>query len=51
MKFLYYVFINGSWFECEYDLYLKHYGKKYKSPFNVLDDLNNGKIKVEEPKK
>ena len=51
MKFLYYIFINGLWFECEYDLYLKHYGKKYKSPFNVLDDLNNGKIKVEEPKK
>lgn len=49
MNFRYYVFSGSSWFECKYDRYVKWNGKKYKSPFNVLDDLNSGKIQVEEP--
>lgn len=48
MDFRYYIFSGDSWVECRYDAYSKWNGKKYRSVFNVLDDLNNGKIKVEE---
>lgn len=51
MNFRYYIFSGNSWFECGCDLYSDWKGKKYKSSFNVLDDLNSGKIEVEEPKK
>lgn len=50
MNFRYYIFSGTSWVECRYDAYSKWNGKKYKSPYNVLDDLNSGKIQVEEPK-
>ena len=51
MNFRYYIFSGDSWVECKYDTYSNWKGKKYRSPFNVLDDLNSGKIEVEEPKK
>lgn len=51
MNFRYYIFSGDSWVECGYDAYSKWKGKKYRSPLNVLDDLNSGKIEVEEPKK
>lgn len=51
MNFRYYIFRGDSWVECGYNSYSSWKGQKYKSPYNVLNDLNNGKIKVEEPKK
>ena len=51
MNFRYYIFSGDSWVECGYNSYSNWKGKKYKSPFNVLDDLNSGKIEVEEQKK
>ena len=47
MNFRYYIFSGDSWVECRYDVYLKWNGKKYRSAFNELDDLNSGKIKAE----
>ena len=51
MKHRYYIYKNKTWIECEYNTYSKWNGKKYRSVINVLDDLNSGKIQVEEPKK
>ena len=48
MNYRYYIFSGDSWVECRYDAYSRWNGKKYRSTFNVLDDLNSGKIKVEE---
>lgn len=48
MNYRYYIYSGDSWVECRYDAYSKWNGKKYRSAFNVLDDLNSGKIKVEE---
>lgn len=48
---LYFIFVNDIWVKCDYDSYHKHNGKKYKSPHNVLEDLNSGKIVVEDPEK
>lgn len=51
MNYKYYIFSGNSWIECTYDTYSKWGGKKYRSSKNVLDELNGGKIQVEEPKK
>lgn len=46
MNFRYYIFNGDSWVECAYKTYSTWLGKKYRSAFNVLDDLSSGKIKV-----
>lgn len=51
MNFRYYIYNGESWVECGYNVYSKWNGKKYRSAKNVLDDLNSGKIKVEDYEK
>lgn len=51
MNYRYYIFSGNSWVECRYDAYSKWNGRKYRSAKNVLDELNSGKIQVEESKK
>lgn len=43
MNYRYYIFSGDSWVDCRYDTYSKWNGKKYRSVFNVLDNLNSGK--------
>ena len=50
MNYRYYICNGGTWIECGYKAYSTWLGKKYRSVRNVLDDLNSGKIKVEEKK-
>ena len=45
MKTRYYVQCSSKrWCEVNYTYYLTHKGKKLKSPFNILNKLNEGRI-------